>query len=256
MRICDITENGRMYVGGHRGFRAEYPENTLISYEAAARLGVDMLEVDIVLSKDGVPMMMHDRILDTVTDGTGTVDSLTVRELKKLDVGIKKSPAFAGTRMSTFEEFLDWLEAYPEMLINVEIKEQTHAYECVESLVQSIEKHGISDRVIFNALDMQVLRCIHDQYHFPIQCVGGERYLKFARNFDPSIHDLAFAIALHRDDVTADTVAKYRAKGALVWAALTNDEESCRKVIDLGVRCCVCDDPRACLSVAKKLHLR
>jgi glycerophosphoryl diester phosphodiesterase len=69
------------------------------------------VETDIQLSKDRVPVLMHDAFVDRTTNGTGRVSSLTFAQLRKLDAGSWFSPAFAGTRVPALEELLTALQA-------------------------------------------------------------------------------------------------------------------------------------------------
>ncbi len=77
--------NKKFIISGHRGYCAKYPENTLLSFQAAIELGVDMLELDLHLSADGIPMLMHDNLLDRTSNGSGLLREKTCAELKTLD---------------------------------------------------------------------------------------------------------------------------------------------------------------------------
>ena len=90
----------------HRGAMDTHPENTLPALQEAARLGAQMIEFDIQLTKDSVMVIMHDDSVDRTTDGTGNVSDLTYKYIRSLDAGIKKSEKFKGTLIPTFEEVL------------------------------------------------------------------------------------------------------------------------------------------------------
>ena len=94
----------KLGVTGHRGCKAYMPENTLISFREAFKLGVDVLEFDIQLTRDDVMIVMHDEMVDRTTDGTGAVWFKTLEEMKALDAGVKFG--FPGERVPTFEEAL------------------------------------------------------------------------------------------------------------------------------------------------------
>lgn len=95
---------------GHRGDPAAAPENTLPAIESATG-GADMLEIDIRLSKDGVPVVIHDAEVGRTTDGEGLVAELTADELRTLDAGAWFSPSFSGTAIPTLAEVLAALDA-------------------------------------------------------------------------------------------------------------------------------------------------
>ena len=91
---------------GHRGNSGEAPADTLVALDQAFDRGADVVEADIHLSADGVPVVMHDHTVDQTTDGTGRVDSLTIEQLKSLDAGSWKDPKYAGERVPTLAEAL------------------------------------------------------------------------------------------------------------------------------------------------------
>ena len=90
----------------HRGCMDTHPENTLPSLQEAARLGAQMIEFDIQLTKDSVIVLMHDDNVERTTTGKGNVSDLTYNYLRSLDAGVKKSEKFKGTLIPTFEEAL------------------------------------------------------------------------------------------------------------------------------------------------------
>ncbi|WP_369167112.1 glycerophosphodiester phosphodiesterase [Streptomyces sp. R28] len=85
---------------GHRGVMGVEPENTLRSFVAAQQAGLDVIELDLHLSKDGALVVMHDTDVDRTTDGTGAIADKTLAELRALDAG-------RGERVPVFEEVLD-----------------------------------------------------------------------------------------------------------------------------------------------------
>jgi glycerophosphoryl diester phosphodiesterase len=112
----------------HRGASAEAPENTLPAFEAAVRHGADSIELDVRLTADGAPVVIHDDILDRTTDRTGPVAALTLAELRAVDAGWGftsdggRTHPFRGmeVRIPTLGEVL-W--AFPKLTVLVEIKE-------------------------------------------------------------------------------------------------------------------------------------
>ncbi|MDQ0954474.1 glycerophosphoryl diester phosphodiesterase [Streptomyces phaeochromogenes] len=89
---------------GHRGIMGVEPENTLRSFIAAQQAGLDLIELDLHLSKDGALVVMHDADVDRTTDGSGPIAEMTLAELRVLDAG-------RGERIPVFEEVLDAVTA-------------------------------------------------------------------------------------------------------------------------------------------------
>lgn len=92
-----------MMIMGHRGAAALEPENTLVSIARAMEIGVDAVEIDVHLSKDGEIVVIHDSTVDRTTNGTGPVRSYTLREMKAFDAG-------KGETIPTLQEVMDLVD--------------------------------------------------------------------------------------------------------------------------------------------------
>lgn len=120
----------RPLVMAHRGGAGLWPENTLLAFERARDLGVDVIEIDVHSTSDGVLVVMHDATVDRTTDGTGRVHDLTLAEIKKLDAGYRWSKdgmktfpyRGQGIAVPTLEEVF---MRFPEMRFNIEPKQES-----------------------------------------------------------------------------------------------------------------------------------
>jgi glycerophosphoryl diester phosphodiesterase len=115
--------DGRPINVGHRGAGNSsptnpFPENTIPSLLAAGEQGATMVELDVQLSADGVPVLMHDATVDATTNGTGCVTELTVDELALLDAGVGTPMEGRGVTIPTLEEVLEAVD----LDVNVELK--------------------------------------------------------------------------------------------------------------------------------------
>ncbi|MEV6327610.1 glycerophosphodiester phosphodiesterase family protein [Streptomyces sp. NPDC051909] len=117
---------------GHRGVMGVAPENTLLSFVRAEQAGMDAIELDLHLSKDGALVVMHDADVDRTTDGTGPIAGKTLAELKELDAG-------GGERIPVFEEVLTAVRAP----LQAEIKDAAAA----RALAAVIDGRGLTGRV-------------------------------------------------------------------------------------------------------------
>jgi glycerophosphoryl diester phosphodiesterase len=106
---------------GHRGAAARAPENTLAALSAAARAGAAMVEFDARLSRDGVPVLMHDATVDRTTNGAGALASLDRADLAGLDAGSWFAPGFAGEPVPALADALA-LCAELGLAANIELK--------------------------------------------------------------------------------------------------------------------------------------
>ncbi|MYW57231.1 MULTISPECIES: glycerophosphodiester phosphodiesterase [unclassified Streptomyces] len=117
---------------GHRGAMGHEPENTLRSFVRAERSGVDLIELDLHLSKDGALVVMHDAEVDRTTDGRGPIAEKTLAELRELDAG-------QGERVPVFEEVLEAVGAP----LQAEIKDVAAA----RALAEVLAERQLTDRV-------------------------------------------------------------------------------------------------------------
>lgn len=136
---------GGVYVVAHRGAHQGIPENSLPAYSRAIELGVDFVEVDIRLTKDDVPVSIHDDSLDDYVAGaTDRVRDLTLAELREFDIGIKHGERWRGVRVPTFEEILNLCRG--KCGIYLDLKEAP-----VAPLVEMIRKRGLERGVLWYA---------------------------------------------------------------------------------------------------------
>lgn len=123
-----LLDLGARPVIAHRGASGRAPENTLEAFDLAAKQGADAFELDVRLSRDGAPVVMHDATVDRTTDRTGPVRAHTLVDLRSADAGYHfttdggKTFPFRGqgVRVPTLGEVL-W--AFPRMPVLIEIKE-------------------------------------------------------------------------------------------------------------------------------------
>ncbi|MEQ8169566.1 MAG: glycerophosphodiester phosphodiesterase family protein [Candidatus Eremiobacterota bacterium] len=103
----------------HRGGADIRPENTMSAFENAINIGADYIELDVHLSKDGVPVVIHDSGLERTTDGKGKVEDKTLEELKKLDCGKWFSEEFRGEKISALEEVMELVKGKIKLAIEI-----------------------------------------------------------------------------------------------------------------------------------------
>jgi glycerophosphoryl diester phosphodiesterase len=125
MSLGDLFPSGRVAAIAHRGGSKLRPENTLAAFDHAASLGVDGFECDVHLSRDGVPVVIHDATLDRTTAGSGSVTGRTAKELGAIDAGARfgESAGFpfrdSGHGVPTLADLID---RHPDIPIVVEVK--------------------------------------------------------------------------------------------------------------------------------------
>ncbi|BBN99871.1 glycerophosphodiester phosphodiesterase [Sporolactobacillus terrae] len=123
-------------VGAHRGASAYFPENTLLSFMKAKEMGADYIELDVHLSKDEVPVIMHDAHLDRTTNGKGKLRDFTLAELKQLDAGCKFGKPFPKQEIPTLQEALNWAKG--SIGVSIELKQDIEKYPNLEERVLEV----------------------------------------------------------------------------------------------------------------------
>lgn len=137
----------------HRGWSGDAPENTLAAIAlAAADPDISMIEIDVQLSRDGVPVVIHDHYLERTTNGSGQVKDFTADELRRLDAGSWFSAAFAGQTIPLFGEVLQLIQ--DKKLLDVEIKTLPGLYPGLEEkVVELIRQFDMQDQVVLTSFD-------------------------------------------------------------------------------------------------------
>lgn len=106
---------------GHRGAAGYAPENTLEAIHTAADMGIKWVELDVKLTKDGVPIIFHDEDLDRTTNGSGPVAEKTYEEIRQLEAGYHFADSFSGVKIPTLEEAIEVI-IERDLGLNLEIK--------------------------------------------------------------------------------------------------------------------------------------
>jgi glycerophosphoryl diester phosphodiesterase len=134
----------RPLVIAHRGGALLFPENTLTAFHKAMELGSDILELDIWLTADGIPVVLHDGTIDRTTDGSGHVNEFTLMELQSFDAGYRFTPLdtpdefpYRGQGMH-IPALREVFKAFPDTHVIVEVKEERP--EAAETLVQLVQE--------------------------------------------------------------------------------------------------------------------
>lgn len=150
------------YVTAHRGESASTPENTMPAFRAAVANGADLVETDVQLTADRIPVLLHDSTVDRTTDGEGLVGELSFAEVRALDAGSWYAPEFAGTRVPMFDELLNYLtfEA-TQVRALVELKGSWDVDE-TRLLVSSVRARGLAQRIAFASFSEKSLQSLRE----------------------------------------------------------------------------------------------
>ncbi|MEE4489180.1 glycerophosphodiester phosphodiesterase family protein [Streptomyces sp. NBC_00464] len=211
---------------GHRGVMGVEPENTLRSFIHAEQAGMDLIELDLHLSKDGALAVMHDAEVDRTTDGKGPIAEKTLAELRELDAG-------QGERVPVFEEVLDAVRSP----LQAEIKDVAAA----RTLAEVMRRRDLVDRV-------EVIS-FHDEAIAEItQLVPGVRTALVASRWGNDVVDRAKAVratrlVLNVRRITLELVERAHAEGLTVVGWVVNTQDHLRLARGLGLDGATTDFP-------------
>jgi glycerophosphoryl diester phosphodiesterase len=135
---------------GHRGAMAYKPENTLISFQKAIELGVDMIELDVRLSKDNHPVIMHDESVYRTTNGKGFISNFTLKQIKKLRINKTE-------KVPTLEEAVKLIKG--KCKINIHIKE----HKAIDKVLEIINNNKIHKDVLISSFIEKTLKHIKNK---------------------------------------------------------------------------------------------
>jgi len=229
---------------GHRGASGEAPENTLAAFRLALEQGAEGFELDVTLSADGVPVVIHDDTIDRTTNGTGEVARLTLSELKKLDAGSWKSERYAGERIPTLEEV--FLEFGGRAVINVELKDDPSPDKrLAPHVVQLIQAHRLQTRVMVSSFYYDNVRRVKAN---DVTLAVGLLYDFFSAGplLTGWLNGTLPPHEAHHPDyhlVNPLTMAFYRRARQRVNVWTVNDEAEMRRLARLGVDSLMTDFP-------------
>ena len=240
-----LTADGmrvRPIVIGHRGFSARYPENTLLSFRKAVELGVDGVELDVRLSKDGMAVLMHDATVDRTTNGIGAVADLTWEQLRTLGAGSWKAEEFANERIPLLGDVLNALPA--ELMVHVEIKPEG----ITPTVARVIRDMNAEDRVTICSFHASVIAdAVKLLPSAPRILIAGAEAGKDMDAFKAFIRRAlehgANAISVHYAGIQPAFVryAHQRAVPVIAWTI--NDGETLARMLDMGEDTIVSDHP-------------
>jgi glycerophosphoryl diester phosphodiesterase len=183
----------------HRGASRQAPENTMPAFIKAIELGAGGIELDVHLSSDGRPVVIHDERVDRTSNGTGFVKDMSFSELKELDFGSWFSEKYKDARIPGLEEVLELIDRW-DGILNIEIKSGPVFYPGIERAVaDAVEKYELAGRTIissFNHYSLVEIRKINSGIKTaPLYMAGLFEPWEYARKLGAAaIHPLFYNI--------------------------------------------------------------
>jgi glycerophosphoryl diester phosphodiesterase len=256
----------KILVHGHRGARAILPENTIPAFEYAIKAGVDVLELDLAVTKDNVVVVSHDPTINPVictgAKARAAIRDLTVAELKKYDCGALKNPAYPkqkpvpGTRIPTLDEVFALANRGTfEFNIETKISAKTPELapppeEFARLVLDAIRRHKLEGRVIVQSFDFRTLHAFKKLAPAIRRSALIEKlttdFVKVAREAQAQIISPQYPL------VTKEQVDGAHKAGIQVVAWTPNTEADWEKLVNAGVDAIISDDPAALIAFLKR----
>lgn len=262
-----------MKIIGHRGCRGLYPENTLISFIEAIKMGVHAIELDVVVSGDGKIVVSHEPFMSQITclkpDGNALTEvedkmynffKMTYDEIKTFDCGLKQHPKFPNQKSTTaykplLSETIEVCDAFATSIKSsvdyvIEIKSDSAYYgqfypnpkEYVALILETLDGYAIYDRIVLKSFDIAVLN--------ELKKVRPKQKISLLINREESIEnklqELTFIpeiLGPYFKLLDKNTVTHYKAKGFEIYPWTINELTDMQRIMSYGVDGIIMDYP-------------
>ncbi len=242
-------------VFAHRGGLGLGPENTLYTFQKALASGAHALELDVRLTNDGHLVVIHDATVDRTTDGTGMVNSLTMRDIERLDAAFRYSVDGGRTfplrhRGVTIPRLADVLKRFANIPINIELKDDSQA--AAKALCQLASETGTRRSIIVASFHSEPIRYFRSICpDTPTAATAGEVFwfaffsrLRLENLYRPNAAALQVPVAAYGFRlVTPRLIDAAHRRGLKVHVWVVNPMGEKRKLLDMGVDGIMTDFP-------------
>ena len=237
-----------MLVIAHRGASGYAPENTLAAFKRAIALGATFIETDLQLSRDSRFVAIHDDTVNRTTGGTGKVHDLSLADLKRLDAGAWFGSEFAGERIPTLDEILEFSKKH-DVVFYLELK-PGGSWGGEHALIGALRESQAVARTVVISFDAGVLEGLRKIE--PTLMTGLLFDGQIARPLDKAVEVGARQLAVRGDLVTPALLTEARRRDLQVVCWTVNQPAHMRLLIDAGVDGIMSDYPDRIVAAIKK----
>ena len=242
----DTETSETIQVIAHRGGAKLAPENTIAAFKKAISLGVEMIEIDVILSKDSAVIVIHDDTIDRTTDGSGVVKEMTLEEIRQYDAGSWFDEKFAGEIVPTLDEVFETING--QCILLIEIKDGDEEYPGLErKVVDAIHKYEANDWVVVQSFNEQsVLRVKKmDPSLITYYLLGGNFEPFYAKlKSSPESADLPYdGIAVSHAAINSDNSEVIKKAGYSLFVWTVNKPEDMERLMKTSVDGIITDLP-------------
>jgi glycerophosphoryl diester phosphodiesterase len=245
--------SGTVMVAAHRAAHKVHPENSLQAIQESIKLGVDIIEIDVKVSKDGIPFLMHDHKIDRTTTGKGVAEDFTWNELQQFYIVDKGKKT--RLKIPSLEDALE--VAYGKILIDLDLKTDK-----IEEVVKVVNKTNNNDFVFFFDSDYKVLSRVqraNKNYMIMPRAYSIQQADSAISLFDPPVVHIDFSF------YTPECVEAIRSSNARVWINALGDPDkdlkegkekrALKNLLQYGATVVQTDEPALLLTALRKKGL-
>lgn len=234
-----------MKIYAHRGVASLYPENTMIAFQEAVNMKSHGIELDVQLSKDGIPVVIHDETLERTTDGTGWVKDYTYEELRQFNASYKFREQFGHCPIPTLAEVCKLIR-YTSISLNIELKNEIIPYpELEEKVYEVINLFQLNDQVVISSFNHESLKYFRTIAKDIQTAVLSDHAIENSVEYILSLGATGF----HPNYLTVkkELVDELRACGIVVRPYTVNDPSVMKQMHEDGVEAVFTDFPQLML---------
>jgi glycerophosphoryl diester phosphodiesterase len=241
-----------MLLIAHRGASGHAPENTLAAFKKAVALGATFIETDLQLTRDARLVAIHDETVNRTTNGKGTIHDMTLADLRRLDAGSWFGSEFAGERIPTLAEVLDFAKKY-DVVFYLEMK-PAGSWGGEHALIGALRESGEVARTIVISFDANILANVRKIE--PTLMTGLLYDGQLERPVDRALEVGARQLAIRGDLVSPGLLTNAREKDLQVVCWTVNHSAHMRLLMDAGVDGIMSDYPDRLVATEKTAKLR
>lgn len=255
------SQSKNIIITAHRGANKLAPENTISAIKKALDLGVEMVEIDVHLTKDRQLVVIHDETLDRTTNGSGKVADFTLEELQQLDAGSWFSQEHRGKQLPTLAEVLKLINGKATCLIEIKLSDGKPYSGIEERIIEEIVSNNAIEWCIVQSFESYYLENFNKQYpeiHLGKLLVGSWQFpLPFY--IDHRFHWGSYSplkyidwVNFHFKRSTPSFINHLHSKGVKVGVYTPNAKGDIIKQFNMGVDCIITNETELALSLTGK----
>lgn len=244
----------RPTIFAHRGASMHAPENTLAAFKLAVEQHADAIELDATLSADGQVVVIHDDTVNRTTNGTGSIKSMSLAELKSLDAGSKFDPVFHLERIPTLAEVFETVGQH--IFINVELKNYTSPTDDLpDRVIALVKEYGLESSVMMSSFNFIAL--IRARSQLPTIPLGLITITGLAEiTLRSKLVRFGPLFALHPNfmDITPKLLQALHRTNSRIHTYIVNDPDDMRRLFKAGVDGIFTKDPLIAHKVLSEIN--